>query len=168
MPFNMKKLFLTLSLAVMATFVLRADSAVEAILADLARYRLSFTYEYTVTGVQDITVEGRATVQKDCFRMEGAGLLILCDAQSTWTLDLDGKEAYVESSGPMDYAQYLLSLEWEGDALRGTFAEPSSGAIIPFRVYDIKKSPASGDLSEFTLPQDFFDDGSDWIITDLR
>ncbi len=164
----MKKFFLALSLALMATFAAYADTAVEAILTELNKYRLDFTYEYTITGVQDITVEGRALIQNGCFRIEGAGLLILCDSQNTWTLDLEGKEAYVESSGPMDYAQYLLSLEWEGDQLKGTCTEPSSGAIIPFRIYDIKKSPASGDLSDFAPSTDLFNDGSDWIITDLR
>lgn len=164
----MKKLILSLTLVLLYSVSSYADSAVEAILSDLEKYRLEFTYQYTVTGLQDITVEGKATVQKGCFRMEGAGLLILCDSQSVWTLDLEGKEAYVESSGPFDYANFLLSLQWEGEDLTGTFAEPSSGAIVPFKVYDIKKNPASGDLSMFSLPQDFFNDGADWIITDLR
>ncbi len=167
-PYDMKKLILSLSLALLYSLFLYADSTVDTVLSELEKYRMEFTYRYTVTGMQDITVEGKATVQKGCFRMEGAGLLILCDSVDIWTLDLDGKEAYVESSGPFDYSDYLLSLEWEGENLKGTFAEPTSGAIVPFEVFDIKKSPASGDLSMFSLPQDFFNDGADWIITDLR
>ena len=164
----MKKLFLTLTMAVLAAFGLRADSSVDEILSQLRKYRLSFTYEYTLSGLQDVTVEGRALVQRDCFRIEGGGLMVLCDSQNTWTIDLEGKEAYVENSGPMDYASLLLSLEWDGDTLKGTCTEPSSGTIVPFRIYDIKKSPISGDLSDFSPSTDFFNDGGDWIITDLR
>ena len=105
-------------------------------------------------------------MQRDCFRIEGAGLLILCDAQSVWTLDLEGKEAYVEAAGPMDYLNYLLDASWEGDDIIGSINEPASGSIISFRLSSISTSPISGDLSAFVPAPDVFT--GDWIITDLR
>lgn len=145
-----------------------AQNASESLLKELLKYRLSLDYEYVISGVTEITVQGNALIQKDCFRMEGAGLLVLCDGKAIWTIDLDGKEAYVENAGPMDYKKYLLDLAWEEDKLVGSIGVPTTGDIINFTLFNIEKSPESGDLSLFSPPQDFFNDGSDWIITDLR
>lgn len=133
----------------------------------LQNHRTVLNYEYTVPGPVDVTVQGSAILQKDCFRMEGAGLLIMCDGESIWTLDLDGKEAYVEKAGPMDYLQYLREIQYVDDRLEGTFVEPSSGTIMPFALRDLQFLPVSGDLSPFTPSEDTFASG-DWIITDLR
>lgn len=129
--------------------------------------RTLLNYEYIISGPSDITVQGTAIIQKDCFRMEGAGLLIMCDGASVWTLDLDGKEAYVEKAGPMDYLQYLRELAYVDDHLEGTFVEPASGTIIPFTLRDLQFLPVSGDLSPFSPAEEVFATG-DWIITDLR
>ena len=141
----------------------------QSLLDEFKGVRTTLSYEYVITGVQDITVEGKAVVQNECFRIEGAGLLILCDSQNVWTLDMEGKEAYVESAGPMNYTDYLLALERNEDgSLEGSAAEPNSDTIINFRLFDMVKTPASGDLSDFVPPASVFNDGSDWIITDLR
>lgn len=129
--------------------------------------RTLLNYEYTVSGPTEITIQGTAVIQNDCFRMEGAGLLIMCDGASVWTLDLDGKEAYVEKAGPMDYLQYLRELAYVDDHLEGTFVEPASGSIIPFVLRDLQFLPVSGDLSPFSPAEEVFATG-DWIITDLR
>ncbi len=163
----MHKLSLFVTLILMGT-LLCAQDLKKSLSDDIQKYRLSFNYEYVITGIQDVSVSGTAVVQKDCFRIEGAGLLILCDAENVWTLDLEGKEAYVESAGPMDYADYISDIQWEGNDLVGTANEPTSGAIIDFRLYNIVKSPSSGDLSLFTPSSELFEDSSDWIITDLR
>ncbi len=163
----MHKLSLLVALMLIGT-LLCAQDLKQSLLDDIQKYRLSFNYEYVITGIQDVSVSGKAVVQKNCFRIEGAGLLILCDAENVWTLDLEGKEAYVESAGPMDYVDYISDIQWEGNDLRGTATEPTSGAIIDFRLYDIAKGPTSGDLSLFTPSSELFEDSSDWIITDLR
>ncbi len=133
----------------------------------LQNQRILLNYEYTVSGPADITIRGSAIIQKDCFRMEGAGLLIMCDGTSVWTLDLDGKEAYVEKAGSLDYMQYLRELTYVDDHLDGTFVEPASGSIVPFVLRDLQFLPVSGDLSPFSPSEDCFATG-DWIITDLR
>ena len=62
----------------------------------------------------------------------------------------------------------IYQISNEGNDLVGTANEPTSGAIIDFRLYNIVKSPSSGDLSLFTPSSELFEDSSDWIITDLR
>ncbi len=163
----MKRILVFLSCLVLAISV-SGQNASLSLLNDLRKYRLSFSYEYEINGLQDVIVQGSAIIQNDCFRMEGAGLLILCNAEDIWTIDIQGKEAYVETAGDMDYADYLMDLHWEDDALVGSINEPSTGAIINFKLFNIIKNSASGDLSIFSPSTDFFNDGADWIITDLR
>ena len=162
----MKKLVFSLLTLFSGLFVSAQEASVD-ILAELQKYRLKLNYEYVITGLQEITVAGTAIIQKNCFRMEGAGLLILCDSESIWTIDMEGKEAYVEAAGPMDYMDYVTNLAWEDNLLIGSVAIPN-GSIVNFTLFDIEKSPASGDLSIFSPSEDFFNDGADWIITDLR
>ena len=153
-------------LAALCTFA-QTGEEFDSLLQKLQNHRTVLNYEYSVPGPVDVTVQGSAILQKDCFRMEGAGLLIMCDGESIWTLDLDGKEAYVEKAGPMDYLQYLREIQYVDDRLEGTFVEPSSGTIMPFSLRDLQFLPISGDLSPFTPSEDTFASG-DWIITDLR
>lgn len=131
-------------------------------------HRITADYSYTIRGMTDVKVEGKAVVQDSCFRMEGAGLLIVSDAVNTWTLDLEGKEAYIEKAGPFDYMKYVseVSLNEEDGSISGTYEEPLSGSLIPFIISNIKLLPRSGDLSPFSPGEDVFK--GDWIITDLR
>ena len=162
----MKKLVFAF-MALLSFGALSAQEKPSDLLSDLRKYRLKVNYEYEITGLQDVKVVGSAIIQDNCFRMEGAGLLILCDSESICTIDLEGKEAYVEAAGQMDYLDYVTDLAWENDRLIGTVAIPN-GTILNFSLFDIEKSPSSGDLSIFSPSEDFFNDGADWIITDLR
>lgn len=136
------------------------------ILDEFQKNRVSFKYQYVIPGLEDIVVNGSAVIQKECFRMEGTGLLVLCDGVNVWTLDVESKEAYVEYAGGVDFLDFVTSLAWEGDNLVGSFVEPNSESIITFTLYDIEKAPVSGDLSIFMPAEDSFI--GDWIITDLR
>ncbi|MGN1226086.1 MAG: outer membrane lipoprotein carrier protein LolA [Candidatus Cryptobacteroides sp.] len=162
----MKKLVFAF-MALLSFGALSAQEQPSEMLSELRKYRLKVNYEYEITGLQDVKVVGTAIIQNNCFRLEGAGLLILCDSESIWTIDLAGKEAYVEEAGQMDYLDYLTDLNWENDRLVGSVAVPN-GTILNFSLFDIEKSPVSGDLSLFVPSEDFFNDGGDWIITDLR
>ncbi len=131
-------------------------------------HRVNAYYSYVIKGMTDVRVEGKAVVQDSCFRMEGAGLLILSDAANIWTLDIEGKEAYIEKAGPFDYLKNVSDLEVneEDGSISGIYAEPLSGNLIPFVIKDIKLLPWSVDLSAFSPAEDVFK--GDWIITDLR
>ena len=163
----MKRFFLIV-LGLFAAFTLSAQQKeLEAFLAQAQGHRVTVDYEYVIAGVPDITVEGSAVLQDNCFRMEGAGLLILCDAVNIWTLDLDGKEAYIEAAGKMDYMDYLSELTLEDNGwLSGLYNEPLSGNLIPFTIKNIQFLPPSGDMSVFGPDEDTFT--GDWVITDLR
>lgn len=162
----MKKRMLLLLSAILSGLVSFAQGNYSEILSEFQKNRVSFNYQYVIPGLEDIVVEGSAVIQKGCFRMEGAGLLILCDGTTVWTLDKESKEAYVEDAGEVDYLNYVSELSWDGDNLVGSFVEPSSESIINFTLYDIEKSPVSGNLSIFAPAEDSFI--GDWIITDLR
>lgn len=162
----MKRAIPAVLLSLVLSFCAVAQNVDTSIFSQFKGNRVNLEYAYLIPGTPDIEVYGTAIVQRDCFRIEGAGLLILCDAQSVWTLDLEGKEAYVEAAGPMDYLNYLLDASWEGDDIIGSINEPASGSIISFRLSSISMSPISGDLSAFVPAPDVFT--GDWIITDLR
>ena len=163
----MKRFFLIV-LGLFAAFTLSAQQKeLEAFLAQAQGHRVTVDYEYVIAGAPDITVEGSAVLQDNCFRMEGAGLLILCDAVNIWTLDLDGKEAYIETAGKMDYMDYLSELTLEDNGwLSGLYNEPLSGNLIPFTIKNIQFLPPSGDMTVFSPSEDTFT--GDWVITDLR
>ena len=165
----MKRLLTTTLSALIACICVSAQVGEEfaPLLQKFQSQRTLLNYEYIISGPADITVQGTAVIQKNCFRMEGAGLLIMCDGDSVWTLDLEGKEAYVEKAGPMDYLQYIRELAYVDDHLEGTIVEPASGTIIPFALHDLQFLPVSGDLSPFSPSEEVFASG-DWIITDLR
>lgn len=143
------------------------DELLDNFLKRAKGHRISAEYEYVIEGVTDVTVGGTVLLQDNCFRMEGAGLMIFCDSENIWTLDLDGKEAYIEKAGPFDYMKYASGLTMaENGEISGTYGEPISGAIIPFIIRNIKVLPWSGDRSAFTPSSEVLN--GDWIITDLR
>lgn len=166
----MKSRILTILLSIILGFPLTAMAqgrTMADILAAARGHRVEAEYSYVISGMTDISIDGKAVVQDSCFRLEGAGLIILSDGKDTWTLDLDGREAYVENAGPFDYLQYLADAEvGEDGSISGTFGEPMSGALIPFTISNIRILPWSGDLSVFSPAKDAF--SGDWIITDLR
>ncbi|MBP5488020.1 MAG: hypothetical protein J6X77_00450 [Bacteroidales bacterium] len=163
----MKRLILIAAAALFSLALPAQDKQVEAFLAQAQGHRVTVDYEYVISGMPDIMVEGSAVIQDNCFRMEGAGLLILCDAVNIWTLDLDGKEAYIEAAGKMDYMDYMSELTLEDNGwLSGLYAEPISGNLIPFTIKNIQFLPPSGDMSVFSPDENTFN--GDWVITDLR
>lgn len=163
----MKRLLISIAVALVSIAVSAQDKQIEALLARAQGHRVTVDYEYVIAGMPDITVEGSAVIQDNCFRMEGAGLLILCDALNIWTLDLDGQEAYIEAAGKMDYMDYMSELTLEDNGwISGLYAEPISGNLIPFTIKNIQFLPPSGDMSVFCPDENTFN--GDWIITDLR
>ena len=108
----------------------------------------------TVNGNVDVAVRGTAvqtnTYSKTDDKMLGCKLS---------TISLLGDSIKIET--PSDERN-------EDGSLEGSAVEPNSDTIINFRLFDMVKTPASGDLSDFVPPASVFNDGSDWIITDLR
>lgn len=163
----MKRILVTVIFCLLGSALLAQQKQLDAFLAQAQGHRVTVDYEYVIAGMPDILVEGSAVLQDNCFRMEGAGLMILCDAVNIWTLDLDGKEAYIEKAGKMDYMDYLSELTLEDNGwLSGLYSEPLSGNLIPFTIKNIQFLPPSGDMSVFSPDENTFT--GDWVITDLR
>ena len=164
----MKRILVTIVFCLLGAVTLPAQQKqLEAFLAQAQGHRVTVDYEYVIAGMPDITVEGSAVLQDNCFRMEGAGLMILCDAVNIWTLDLDSKEAYIEHAGKMDYMDYISELTLEDNGwLSGLYNEPISGNLIPFTIKNIQFLPPSGDMTAFIPDENTFT--GDWVITDLR
>ena len=164
----MKRIILTVVLTLLGAVTLPAQQKQhDAFLAQAQGHRVTVDYEYVIAGMPDIVVEGSAVLQDNCFRMEGAGLMILCDAVNIWTLDLDSKEAYIEHAGKMDYMDYISELTLEDNGwLSGLYNEPISGNLIPFTIKNIQFLPPSGDMTVFSPDENTFT--GDWVITDLR
>lgn len=163
----MKRILVTVIFCLLGSALLAQQKQLDAFLAQAQGHRVTVDYEYVIAGMPDILVEGSAVLQDNCFRMEGAGLMILCDAVNIWTLDLDGKEAYIEKAGKMDYMDYLSELTLEDNGwLSGLYSEPLSGNLIPFTIKNIQFLPPSGDMSAFSPDENTFT--GDWVITDLR
>ena len=163
----MKRILVTVVFCLLGSALLAQQKQLDAFLAQAQGHRVTVDYEYVIAGMPDILVEGSAVLQDNCFRMEGAGLMILCDAVNIWTLDLDSKEAYIEKAGKMDYMDYLSELTLEDNGwLSGLYSEPLSGNLIPFTIKNIQFLPPSGDMSAFSPDENAFT--GDWVITDLR
>ena len=163
----MKRILLTVVFCLLGSVLLAQQKQLDAFLAQAQGHRVTVDYEYVIAGMPDIVVEGSAVLQDNCFRMEGAGLMILCDAVNIWTLDLDSKEAYIEPAGKMDYMDYITELTLEDNGwLSGLYNEPLTGNLIPFTIKNIQFLPPSGDMSAFCPAEDTFT--GDWVITDLR
>ena len=163
----MKRILVTVIFCLLGSALLAQQKQLDAFLAQAQGHRVTVDYEYVIAGMPDILVEGSAVLQDNCFRMEGAGLMILCDAVNIWTLDLDGKEAYIEKAGKMDYMDDLSERTLEDNGwLSGLYSEPLSGNLIPFTIKNIQFLPPSGDMSVFSPDENTFT--GDWVITDLR
>ncbi|MBR6458233.1 MAG: hypothetical protein IKS71_06515 [Bacteroidales bacterium] len=163
----MKRIVLSFLMVLVSVALPAQQKQLDAFLAQAQGHRVTVDYEYVIAGLPDITVEGSAVLQDNCFMMEGAGLMIFCDAVNIWTLDLDGKEAYIEHAGKMDYMDYISELTLEDNGwLSGLYNEPLSGNLIPFTIKNIQFLPPSGDMSVFSPDETIFT--GDWVITDLR
>lgn len=106
--------------------------------------------------------------------MNGNGIEIFCDGKTTWMLDAEAKEVFIESADSPS-AGYLAnpvlllmnleenSVSYEVDGNRIGISLPD-GTRLDVTVKDMK--PLETRKPEaFRPPVEF---GSDWIVTDLR
>lgn len=164
----MKKLITAISVLILSATALNAQSQqISELKEKLSRNMVELVYEYTIAGLEENVITGTAAIQDNCFKIEGAGLKILCDGESIWTLDFEGQEAYVEKAAPLDFTGLLEDAEFTEDGrISGTWSEPSSGAIINITLSEIKYKNKSGNTDMFRPSPETFQ--GDWIITDLR
>ena len=68
-----------------------------AFVGNISDARLCFSYSFTGGFETKVTGKGEATVQDDCFLLDGNGLRIYCDGKTASTLDPAAKEVIIES-----------------------------------------------------------------------
>ena len=74
----------------------KAAGPVESFLQKMNSSLVEFTYSFSTKGNMTIKGDGKATVQGDCFFVDGNGMEIYCDGKSRWTVDGYSKEAIIE------------------------------------------------------------------------
>ncbi len=129
---------------------------------------LTLDVDFSIDVSADSQMTGKALleVQGNAFKMNGNGIAAYCDGASVWTLDLEAKEAYIESVSP-ETEEYMQNLRTKIQALspgsETSFLSPE-GQKVAIKVNSIKKS-AGKDVSTFRPAQNF---DSSWVVTDLR
>ncbi len=129
---------------------------------------LTLDVDFSIDVSADSKMTGKALleVQGNAFKMTGNGIAAYCDGTSVWTLDLEAKEAYIESVNP-DTEEYMQNLKAKIQVLEAgsetSFLSPE-GQKVRIKVNSIKKT-AGKDISTFRPAQNF---DSSWVVTDLR
>lgn len=113
-----------------------------------ARLTTSYALAYSEDGVQ-VLLNGKAVVQGECYRIEGNGVEIYCDAKAVWIVDRQAKEVYVESPASLQ-----------------EFVSSKISSVRDFNLSDTKTSSPENNPGEFTFRTDTL--GTDWVVTDLR
>ena len=113
-----------------------------------ARVTTSYAIAYSEDGVQ-VLLSGKAVVQGECYRIEGNGVEIYCDANAVWIVDPKAREVYVESPASLQ-----------------EFVSAKISSVRDFNLSDTKTTAPENNPGEFTFRTDTL--GTDWVITDLR
>lgn len=136
---------------------------------------IQIDYEFTAvtSGIRSFG-DGRIELQGNSYHMNGNGIEIFCDGKTTWMLDAEAKEVFIESADSPS-AGYLAnpvlllmnleenSVSYEVDGNRIGISLPD-GTRLDVTVKDMKQLETRKPEA-FRPPVEF---GSDWIVTDLR
>lgn len=118
------------------------------ILEELPGSRIEADYSFSLMQ-NDVPVlySGHAVLQQGYFHISGNGLEIFCDGTAITYMDFEAKEAYIESAVRIE------------DYVSGNLQ-----SIKDLKISNVRKSPASDELSIFKAPAT----DRDWVTTDLR
>ena len=124
------------------------SAELKRILNQIDGHRVECDYSFSINenGVP-VIFSGHAILQTGYFRISGNGLEIYCDGKAIHYLDMEAKEAYVESAVRLE--DYIAS---------------NIGNVQDLKTSNVKSTLPSDDLSVFMVPEL----GSEWVITDLR
>ena len=142
-----------LSLAAGYAFAQTPDKLVKEVMTDARE--ACVTVKYALSAVIDearIQDEGSVVAQGDCWVLKGRSVEIYTNAEGTWILGLDSKEAMVEPMWTYD----------DLEAFYKTLISAADGNNVSVRIL-------SKTLSELQ-PASYFQPVTDdeWVVTDLR
>lgn len=115
--------------------------------AKLAECRIELSYDCMVGTDAPVHFKGNLTAQGNCYHLTGNGMDIWCDGSTRWSMDVEAKELYIETSNGVE----------EVLAYQGAVSEISLSDIV------ITENPDEGN---FSFAVSGLDDS--WVITDLR
>lgn len=124
------------------------DKELQKVLRLIEGHRVECDYSFSIVenGIP-VLFNGHAVFQTGYFHISGNGLEIYCDGKDIRYLDLEAKEAYIESAVRIE--EYIAS---------------NIGNVKDLKTGNIKSAQPSDDLSVFTAPEL----GPEWVVTDLR
>jgi len=94
----MKRIFITLIFTVMSAMAAFAgDKTLASFSQKVASSCVTFDYKYAVRGDVPLKGNGSAKVCDNRFVTQGNGLKVYCDGKTRWTIDVNSKEAVIES-----------------------------------------------------------------------
>ena len=150
-------------------------SFLDSLLGKSAQDCVVVDYEFaTVMSGVKTTGEGTVEIQGNAYHMEGNGVEIYCDGSTTWMIDEDAMEVFIEAADSRS-AGYLanpvlllMNLEENADTYsvdgnRITLGLPG-GISLEISINSMETIPTK--KSEAFRPPTEFD--STWIVTDLR
>ena len=159
----------------LAVSPVQQPSLLDSIRQKSAQECVAVSYEYAtvVSGMKTIG-DGVVHIQGNAYHMEGNGIEIYCDGTSTWMIDEQAKEVFIEASQSQSAgylanpALLLMNLEedsesYEVDGNRITVRIPGESDLV-VEIIDVR--PEGAKKTEAFRPPMVFD--STWIVTDLR
>lgn len=134
---------------------------------------VSYEFTTTISGVKTMG-EGQVHIQGNAYHMEGNGIEIYCDGTSTWMIDEQAKEVFIEAAESQSAgylanpALLLMNLDEDTESYmvednKITVKIPGQSDLV---VVILDVQPEGIKKSEAFRPPMGFD--STWIVTDLR
>lgn len=137
--------------------------------------RISLEFSIGFEGNQGSIAEGSLTLQGTCYCATAAGMRIIGDGKTQWTVDDAGQEIYIEDGGqlssllsnPRVIRNSLSCLSSTYNSLSGIFTTGKNGSTrLRFQLKDIRYAKYSDNPGEFCV--DCSEYPEPWVITDLR
>lgn len=166
-------------LTILLSFIVAAVNPQQPSFLDTFRQKVEqecvyVEYEYvaTVSGVKT-KGDGQIHVQSNAYRMNGNGLEIYCDGESTWVIDEAAGEVMIESATSKD-AGYLanpvlLLVNIEKTAL--SYESMGNNVTVELDGVRLQITVKKMETSDMKKTEDFrppYEFDADWIVTDLR
>lgn len=154
----MKKTLIITFLAVLWPFVgsfAQGSAALERFSDNLSHSRAEFTYSFSSGKDTKIMGSGKATLQGECFLVNGNGLEIRCDGKEIWTIDRKAKEATAESlaiEGMQDlYANPALLIANLANAFNVRFIRDTNVSGKSAAVFALSPKESITDFNSMTV-----------------
>lgn len=141
----MRKILLTLLLAVSATFA--PAQSISSLASKLSTCRIELSFDCMVGTDMPVHFTGHLIAQGNCYHLTANGMDIWCDGSTRWSADMEAKDLYIETSNGVE----------EVLAYRDAISE------LSFSDVTVTENPDKGNYAFDVAGLD-----DSWVVTDLR